>query len=167
MRHPLDRFLQTHPLGVALATGWHVRMEFLRRYGALACLPDLPAKAGVWDRGEPVVAVTLARLKLPQLPRFLKWGKPVERLVVSHAGATIALAAMRPPRHFSTFSIWRSVEEMTAMVHGHSDVPNKEVHAAAMREQARHDFHHESAFMRFRPLAEHGRWQGRERLVPG
>ncbi|TIC88658.1 hypothetical protein E8D34_03000 [Nocardioides sp. GY 10113] len=163
----LDRFLEHHPLGIALSTGWHVRMEFLRRYGTLACLPDLPTKAGDWDRGEPVVAVTLARLQLPQLPRFLKWGKPVERLVVSHPGATIALAAMRPPRHFSTFSIWRSVEEMTAMVHGHSDVENREVHAAAMREQARRDFHHESAFMRFRPLAEHGRWQGRDRLLPG
>ena len=163
----LDRFLESHPLGIALSTGWHVRMDFIRRYGALACFPDLPMKSGGWDQDEPVVAVTLARLKLPQLPRFLKWGKPVERLVVSHPGVTVAVAAMRPPRHFSTFSIWRSVEEMTAMVHGHSDVPNREVHAAAMREQARSDFHYESAFMRFRPLSEHGRWQGRGRLLPG
>lgn len=162
----LDRFLEVHPLGAALATGWHVRMQFLRRYGGLACLPDLPVKADRWDREEPVVAVTLARLKLPQLPRFLKWGKPVERLVMSHPGASIALAAMRPPRHFSTFSIWQSIEQMTEMVHGHSDVPNAAVHAAAMTEQRRHDFHHESAFMRFRPISEYGRWQGRDRLLP-
>ena len=73
---------------------------------------------------------------------------------------------MRPPRHFSTFSIWRSVDEMTAMVHGHSEVPDATVHAEAMREQARLDFHHESAFMRFRPVSEHGSWAGRDRLLP-
>jgi len=162
----LDRFLDGHRFGVELSTGWHVRMEFLRRYGALACFPDLPMRAGNWDNQEPAVAVTLARLKLPQLPRFLKWGKPVERLVVSHPGACIALAAMRPPRHFSTFSIWRTIEEMTEMVHGNSDIPNAAVHAAAMREQVRLDFHHESAFMRFRTLSEHGHWQGRNRLLP-
>lgn len=162
----LDRFLTADPWGSALATGWHVRMEFLRRYGGLACLPDLPPRVGRWTGEEPVVAVTLARLRLSQLPRFLAWGKPVERLVVSHPGTTIALAAMRPPRHFSTFSIWRSVEEMTAMVHGRSDAPEPGVHAAAMREQARRDFHLESAFMRFRPLSEHGRWQGRSGFLP-
>ena len=35
----LDRFLTRHPLGTALADGWHVRMDFLRRFGALACFP--------------------------------------------------------------------------------------------------------------------------------
>jgi hypothetical protein len=33
-----------------------------------------------------------------------------------------------------------------------------------MVEQRRKDFHHESAFMRFRPLSEHGTWQGRRML---
>jgi hypothetical protein len=162
----LDRFLVDHPLGAQLATGWHVRMEFLRRYGSLACFSDLPERVGTWVPEESVVAVTLARLKLPELPRFLKWGKPVERLVVSHPGACVALAAMRPPRHFSTFSIWRSIKEMTAMVHGSSDLPNAAVHAAAMAEQSRRDFHLESAFMRFRPLSEQGQWQGRGQLLP-
>lgn len=142
-------------------------MHFLRRYGALQCLADLPVRAGDWDGGEPVVAVTLARLRLRHLGRFLRWGKPVERLVRDHPGTTVALAAMRPPRHFSTFSIWRSVDEMTAMVHGHSTGRDATVHADAVREQARLEFHHESAFMRFRPVSEHGTWEGRDRLVPG
>ncbi|MGL5811702.1 MAG: hypothetical protein ACRCYQ_17310 [Nocardioides sp.] len=162
----LDRFLDGHRFGAALSAGWHVRLEFLRRYGTLACLADLPVRSGAWDKAEPVVAVTLARLKLPHLPRFLSWGKPVERLVVSHPAARLAVAAMRPPRHFSTFSIWRTIEEMTAMVHGTSDVPNAEAHAVAMREQRRLNFHRESAFMRFRPLSEHGRWQGPSHFLP-
>lgn len=163
----LDRFLERDRLGCELAAGWHVRMQFLRRYGAVACLADLPVKAGDWDAEEPVVAVTLARLALPNLPRFLKWGKPVERLVADHPATTLALAAMRPPRTFSTFSVWQSVREMTEMVHGRSDVPGAGRHVVAMQEQRRKEFHHESAFMRFRPLAEHGEWQGRRGIVPG
>ena len=169
----LDRFLTRHPLGTALADGWHVRMDFLRRFGALACFPDLPGRSGSWVQDEPVVAVTLARLRLPELPRFLRWGKPVERLVVDHPGTALALAAMRPPRHFSTFSLWRSVADMDAMVHGHGpDVPgpggpvSAGVHTHAMAEQRRRDFHLESAFMRFRPRSEHGSWRGRSGWLP-
>ncbi|RJS46278.1 hypothetical protein [Nocardioides cavernaquae] len=163
----IDRFLDHDRLGRRLADGWHVRLEFLRKYGDVACLPDLPTKAGSWDPEEPVVAVTLARLSLGNLPRFLKWGKPVERLVADHPATTLALAAMRPPGNFSTFSVWRSVREMTEMVHGRSDVPDARRHAAAMEEQRRRDFHRESTFMRFRPLSEHGEWQGRTGIVPG
>lgn len=161
----LERFLAHDRLGRQLAGGWHVRLQFLRRYGQLAALPDLPPRAGRADPEEPIVAVTLARLKLPELFRFLRWGRPVERLVANHPGTTFATAALRPPRTFSTFSVWRTVREMTEMVHGHSDVPEAHTHAVAMAEQQRKDFHHESAFMRFRPLSEHGTWQGR-RLLP-
>jgi hypothetical protein len=162
----LEAFLGEHPLGRRLGDGWHVRLQFLRRYGAVACLPDLPPVAGEWDPEEPIVAVTLARLNLPNLPRFLAWGKPVERLVRDHPGQTLALAAFRPPRTFSTFSVWRSVREMTDMVHGRSEVQDPGRHAAAMAEQRRLEFHRESAFMRFRPLSEHGAWQGRTGIVP-
>ncbi len=161
----LERFLAEDDLGRRLGDGWHVRLQYLRRYGEVAALAGLPVQAGRSDPDEPIVAVTLARLKLPELPRFLKWGRPVERLVAHHPGTTFATAAMRPPRTFSTFTIWRSVRAMTDMVHGRSAVPQPERHAVAMAEQHRRDFHHESAFMRFRPLSEHGTWEGR-RLLP-
>ena len=163
----LDTFLADDRLGRRLARGWHVRLEFLRRFGAVAALPDLPEVAGRWDPEEPVVAVTLARLALPNLPRVLRWGKPVERLVRDHPANTLALASFRPPRTFSTFSVWRSIREMTDMVHGRSDVTDPSSHAVAMAEQRRRDFHRESTFMRFRPLSEHGAWQGRRGIVPG
>lgn len=161
----LVRYLADDGFGQRLAQGWHVRLEYLRRYGEIAALAPLPLKAGSWDPEEPIVAVTLARLKLPELPRFLKWGKPVERLVAGHPAAVFSTAAVRPPHTFSTFSIWRTVREMTEMVSGRSDVSERPAHAVAMTEQRRREFHHESAFMRFRPLSEHGTWQG-ERLVP-
>jgi hypothetical protein len=161
----LTTFLADHHLGRDLAAGWHVRMEFLRRWSRLAALPDLPARAGEWDASEPVVAVTLARMRLPEVPRFLKWGKPVERLVRDHPGTTLALAAMRPPRTISTFSVWQSVREMEEMVRGHSPVAEPDRHAAAMVERRRRDFHHEFATLRFRPLSEHGAWQGQSGFI--
>lgn len=162
----VDRFLAEDPLGRELNQGWHVRLEFLRRWSSLAALPGLPVRAGEWQQDEPVVAVTLARMRMGEVPRFLRWGKPVERLVRDHPGTTLALAAFRPPRTIVTFSVWRTVREMEEMVRGHSAVPDPERHAAAMTERERRDFHHEFATYRFRPLAEHGAWQGRTHIVP-
>jgi hypothetical protein len=162
----LERFLAQDPLGRRLAEGWHVRLQYLRRWSTLAALPGLPARAGAWDQDEPVVAVTVARMRLTEVPRFLRWGKPVERLVRDHPGATLALAAVRPPRTISTFSVWRTVREMEEMVRGRSAVADPERHAAAMSERARRDFHHEFATYRFRPLSEHGAWEGRTGIVP-
>jgi hypothetical protein len=160
----LERFLADEPLGRRLASGWHVRMTYLRRFGSIAALGDLPAVAGEWDDDEPIVAVTVARLRMPEVPRFLRWGKPVELLIANHPAAVFSTGAHRPPRTISTFSIWRTVREMSEMVHGHSDVAHAEVHQVAMAEQRRKDFHHESAFMRFRPLSEHGTWKGQQLL---
>ncbi|QZY28266.1 hypothetical protein [Nocardioides coralli] len=162
----IDQFLADHPLGRHLAVGWHVRLEFLRRWSALAALPDLPRRAGTWSQDEPVVAVTVARMRLPEVPRFLRWGKPVERLVRDHPGTTLALAAVRPPRTISTFSVWRTVAEMEEMVHGRSSVTEPDRHAVAMAERRRRDFHHEFATYRFRALSEHGSWEGRTGIVP-
>ena len=163
----LAQFLARDPLGRALAGGWHLRLEFMRRWSSIAALPDLPVRAGRWQQDEPVVAVTLARMRLPELPRFLRHGRPVERLVRDHPAVSLAVAALRPPRTISTFSVWRTVREMEEMVHGRSAVPDPDRHASAMRERARRDFHHEFATFRFRALSEHGAWEGRTGIVPG
>lgn len=163
----IDEFLAGS--GARFAAGWHVRMTFLRRWSTLAALPDLPQQADASDDDEPVVVVTLARMRLPEVPRFLTWGKPVERLVRDHPEATLALAAMRPPRSISTFSIWHSVRAMTDMVHGRgaaAGVIEPARHADAMAERRRRDFHREFATYRFRPLSEHGSWDGRTGYVP-
>ena len=162
----LERFLARDALGRSLASGWHVRLEYLRRWSSIAALPGLPVRAGSWDQDEPVVAVTLARMRIPEIPRFLHHGRPVERLVRDHPGVTLAVAGFRPPRTISTFTIWHSARRMVEMVHGHSRVPDPTRHVDAMRERERRDFHHEFATFRFRPLSEHGSWDGRTGLVP-
>ncbi len=162
----LDAFLADHRLGRRLAAGWHLRLEFLRRWGGVRGLDDLPELAGRSAPGEPVVAVTLARSRLTELPRFVRWGRPVERQVRDAPGVTLALAAMCPPATFSTISVWRSAREMTDMVFGRSPDPAAGRHLRAMAERDRRDFHHEFTTLRFRPLSEHGSSAGRTGIVP-
>lgn len=162
----IDEFLAGTWLGRVLATGWHVRLAFQRRWGYVSAFDGLPESVGEQDPAAPVVAVTLARMKLPQVPRFIRWGHPVEALVRDHPGATLAIAAMRLPRTVSTFSVWKSQREMVDMVRGHSRVPRPERHAAAMVERERKDFHFEFTTLRFRPIAEYGSWQGQTQIIP-
>lgn len=162
----IDEFLSSNWLGRAFAAGWHVRLEFLRRWGYVSAFDKLPEPVGAQDPAAPVVAVTLARMKLPQVPRFIRWGKPVEELVRDHPGTTLAIAAMRLPRTVSTFSVWTSQQEMVDMVRGYSSVPQPERHAAAMSERQRKDFHFEFTTLRFSPMAEYGNWEGRTHIVP-
>jgi hypothetical protein len=162
----IDEFLASTGLGQALATGWHVRLAFQRRWGYVSAFDGLAESVGEQDPAAPVVAVTLARMKLPQVPRFIHWGKPVEELVRDHPGTTLAIAAMRLPRTVSTFSVWTSQQAMVDMVRGHSAVPRPERHSAAMAERQRKDFHFEFTTLRFRPIAEYGNWEGRTHIVP-
>jgi hypothetical protein len=162
----LDAWLADDPAGRRWAEGWHVRLELLRRWGHVAALDGLPEQAGDHDPSEPVVAVTLARLRLPQVPRFIRWGRHVEAQVRDDPGQVLALAAGAPPRTVSTFSVWRSAQAMTDMVAGRSDGPGARRHVEAMAERRRADFHREFTTLRFRCVEEHGSWQGRTAIVP-
>ena len=159
-------FLASHPFGRRLSDGWHVRLEFVRRWGEVQEFAGLPEVAGHLGADEPVVAVTLARLRLPELARFIHWGRPVERQVRDHPESTLSTAAIRLPRTVSTFSIWTSTSAMTGMVFGRGQGESGRRHVGAMAERERRDFHHEFTTLRFRPLSEHGTWQGRERYIP-
>lgn len=162
----LDSFLTTSRLGKVFASGWHVRLEFVRQWGHIAELPPMVVSPGSHDLtlDDPVVAITVARLRLPQARRFVRFGKPVERLVRDNAHATLALAAARPLRTLSTFTVWQSLRAMLAMVHGSSG--GGTAHSIAMAERDRKDFHHGFKTLRFRCIAEHGRWRGRGDYVP-
>jgi hypothetical protein len=162
----IDRFLHSNGLGRALSQGWHVRMEFLRRWGYIRELEGLSPVAADHGAHLPVVAVTLARLRVSQTVRFIRWGKPVEEQVRDDPAITIALAAMRPVGTLATFSIWRTQQAMTEMVHGRGNSRLADRHAKAMQERVRKDFHYEFTTMRFRPLSEQGSWQGHDRLLP-
>ena len=162
----IDAFLSDTRPGQAFQRGWHVRLAFARRWGSVRELDPITQGTEELEPSLPVVALTLARMRLTQVPRFIRWGRPVEELVRDHPGRTLAMAAMRLPRTVSTFSVWRSQRDMLDMVRGHSQVPRPERHAVAMVERNRKDFHFEFTTLRFRPLSEHGEWEGRSRIVP-
>lgn len=162
----IDRFLESNRMGEILAKGWHTRLAFLRQWGTISAfnISDEPLASNVPD--EPVVAVTLARMKLPEIPRFIHWGRPVEKLVRDHPGALFSTASIRLPRTVSTFSIWKSQQEMMDMVRGNSAVPHRDRHVNAMKERERKDFHFEFTTLRFKPISEFGEWNGRTNYIP-
>lgn len=156
----IDRFLENEALGKELATGWHIRLSFLRQWGSIDGFVIPETSNDTTDPHATVVAVTLARMKLLQVPRFIRWGRPVEKLVRDHPKKNLALAATRLPRTVSTFSIWKSEQEMVKMVHGHSMVSQPKRHADAMKERDRKDFHIRFTTLRFKPISESGSWEG-------
>lgn len=112
----------------------------------------------------PVVAVTIVRMKPFAVPRFIHWGRPVEKLVRDHPGTTLSLASVKFPNTVSTFSIWKIEKEMTNMVRGHSEVEKRKRHSDAMKERERKNFHFEFTTLRFKPLSEFGKWKGQSNL---
>ncbi len=156
----IDDFLNRTPLGNVFSKGWHLRMSFLRRWGSVREFADLPEDTGDYDPLAPVAAFTLARLKIPEVPRFIRWGKPVEELIRDHPESSFALAAIRFPRSVATFSMWKSQQAMTDMVQGRGEVEGPDRHAVAMQERDRRDFHREFTTLRFKPLSEHGAREG-------
>lgn len=156
----LENFLKNHSTGKIVQKGWHVQLKFVRKWGSISKF-DIPENESVTDVQESrVVAVTLARMRFLQIPRFIRWGRPTEQLVRDHPGKIVSLASISLPNLVSTFSIWKNQEEMTNMVHGHSHVNEPKRHSDAMKERTRKDFHYEFITLRFIPIAEFGEWKG-------
>jgi hypothetical protein len=157
----LDRFLAGHPFAERLAGGWHARLEPLRCFGTWAGMSGLPERELPVKGDEPVASLTLGRLRLARTPAFLHSALPAER-DASEDPAVLAVTGFgrfTPPRLVSTFSIWRSADAMRAYAFDKSGS-----HQAAVKVDRAHPFHSESAFIRFRPYASQGSWDGRNPL---
>jgi hypothetical protein len=158
--HAVDRFLTEHRLAAALAGGWHSRLEPLRAFGAFPGLPpDVPRPRVVAHEG-PAVVLTLGRLRLTQAVRFLKASNKAENGVVGADGLIWATGMARPP-FVGTCSLWESDEALSAYAYWSDAGP----HPAAIAEDRAKPFHHQSAFIRFRPYASAGRWDGSDPLA--
>jgi len=162
----LENYLEQDPFGKTLSKGWHVRLSFIREWGKFSDFKIPVDKDKLDSPNSPVVAVTIARMKPFEVPRFIHWGRPVEKLVRDHSGTTLALASVKFPNTVSTFSIWKTEKEMTNMVRGHSVIKNPKRHSNAMKERERKDFHFEFTTLRFKPLSEFGKWKGQSNFIP-
>lgn len=152
----LDRFLAANPID-----GYHVRMRPTRIVGAWPEMPGLPAEEVPMDGSEPAAVLTLGRPRLLRLPPFIRTSRPAEHLAVGHPAMVAGTAAARLPRFVATFSIWRTVSEMRDYALGRPD-PS---HLNAIKADRANTFHHQEAFVRFRPYASSGTWDGRDPLA--
>ncbi|MFP5389271.1 MAG: spheroidene monooxygenase [Thermoleophilia bacterium] len=157
----LDDFLRgDHPLAGQLVSGWHSRLEPLRVSGAWPAIPGLPGRQLAVADDEPVAVLTLGRPRLTRLRPFLGSARPAEAEVVGAPGLLASIGLARPPRLVSTFSLWSSAAAMRDYSY-----PDGGAHMAAVRADRERPFHHESAFIRFRPYASAGSWDGRDPLA--
>jgi hypothetical protein len=157
----LDAFLAGHPLAERLAHGWRVRLQPTRMVGAWSQFHGLLAGEESMGDEEPAAVLTLGRLRLSQGLRFLRASAAAEELAERDPALLAATGLARPPALVATFSLWRSVAAMRAYADGDSD-PG---HRAAVTAHVARPFHHESAFVRFRPYRAEGVWDGRDPLA--
>jgi hypothetical protein len=156
----LDAFSQSHSVAAHLAGGWQVRLQPLRVFGRWAGMPGLPARALPVGDEEPVAVLTLGRLRLRRIGPFRRSAAPAESAAIDDPALLAGIGLARPPRLVATFSLWRSSAAMReyATVAGGA-------HSAAVEADRAQPFHHESAFVRFRPYASRGSWNGRDPLA--
>ncbi len=155
----LDEFSLRHALAERFAGGWTVRLEPLRVSGFWSGMPDLPTQERAVDDAEPVAVLTLGQLRLGRIGPFLRSSGPAEGEAVSHPALLASTGLTRPPHLVSTFSLWRSTAEMREYAYA-----RKGAHQAAVRADRARPFHHQSAFIRFRPYASTGSWEGSDPL---
>lgn len=157
----LDAFCADHPVGRRLASGWQVRLQPLHVYGTWPGLTGLPSGEIEVGDEEPVAVLTLGRPRLRRLPDFLRASARAEAEAIADPNVLALIGLARPPRLVATFSLWRNVEAMRAYARGRSNG----AHPAATKTDRANPFHHESAFIRFRPYASRGSWDGRDPLA--
>lgn len=156
----LDSFLQLNQFGRRLNQGWHIRLELMRKWGNYSKFNETP-KLNPIQQENKVIGFTIASMDFSQLPRFIKWGKPVEDLVKNHPKSPFARASINFTGIISTFSIWETAQDMSDMVKGHSKTKAPTRHIDAMKAREQKDFYREFSTYRFHPLAEFGQWKGK------
>lgn len=154
----INDFLTKNKLGKELAKGSHLRLKLTRQWGYVSGFAPDDLEGTVEDKNATVVAITVARMKFLQIPRFIKWGRPVEKLVRDHPGVLFATASIRFPHTISTFSIWKTQKDMLDMVRGHGKIDQPHRHIDAMKERERKDFHYEFTTLRFSVISAFGEW---------
>jgi hypothetical protein len=159
-RH-LDDFLANHPVAKRLSGGWHVRLDPLRVSGVWSDLPDLSRREVAIDPQEPVAVLTLGRLQASRVLPFRRVSAAAEVRALAAPGLLAATGLARPPHLVATFSLWQTAAQMREYAYGR----NAPEHMNAVRADKGRPFHHESAFLRFRPYAAHGDWDGRNPLA--
>jgi hypothetical protein len=158
----LGAFESTHPTAAALAGGLAMRLAPLRAFGSWPGLDvDVPKTRRV-DYDGPAVVLTLARMRLSQAVRFLRTSAKAEAATAGAPGLLWATALARPP-FVATCSLWESSEAIATYAFDDANA----AHPSAIRADRTKPFHHEQAFIRFRPIAVRGSLGGTNPMRAG
>jgi hypothetical protein len=95
-----------------------------------------------------------------RIPRFLRTSSKAEARVVGAPGVIWATALARPP-FFATCSLWESTDALSEYAYGSTEPT---AHPDAIAVDRATPFHHQSAFIRFRPYRSQGHLDGRNPL---
>lgn len=157
----IDRFLADDPLAAKFASGWHVRLAPLRAYGTWPGFPreEVTDQRHVDHEGR-VAAITMGRLRTSQAIRFLRASAKAEGAVLEAPGVVFATGLARPPSFVSTFSLWESTRALSTYAYGSKEP----AHPDAIANGHAKPFHHQQAFIRFRPYASQGKLDGKNPL---
>ncbi|MFG2139071.1 spheroidene monooxygenase [Streptomyces sp. NPDC048650] len=167
----LDRFLAEDRAARRLAHGWQVRLRPIRVLGEWGPMPvelatGAPSATGPDANGPdepdgPVAVLTLGRLRLRRAVPFLRANSRASGRAAADPALLASVALARPPRFVATFSLWRSVADMSRYAYG----PARPGHKEAIEGHRAKPFHHEAAFVRCRPYGARGLLDGREPLA--
>lgn len=157
----IDAFEAEHPVAEAMADGWRVRLEPLRRWGSWPGLPEsLPTERNVGtELPGPFAVLTLARTRMSRIVRFLRTSQPAEAAALRAPGFIWGTAVAMPP-FFATVSLWENTRAVSTYAYGRS----QPAHHDAIEVDKAKPFHRESAFVRFRPYASSGSLGGKNAL---
>lgn len=158
----IDAFEAEHPVALAMSSGWRIRLEPLRGSGSWPGLPEsLPTErsAGADDLAGPFAVLTLARTRMSRIVRFLRTSQPAETAAVTAPGFLWGTAVVLPP-FFATVSLWESSRALSTYAYGRS----QPAHHDAIEVDKAKPFHHDAAFVRFRPYASSGALGGKNPL---
>lgn len=156
----LEEFSRRHSVARPFASGWEVRLRPLRVSGAWAGMPGLPEHPLPVEDSEPIGILTLGRLRLRRTSAFRRSAGPAEAAALASPALLAGIGLARLPRLVATFTLWGQAAAMRAFAYT-GGAP----HRAAIDADRSRPFHHESAFVRFRPYASRGSWDGRDPLA--
>jgi hypothetical protein len=141
--------------------GLHAVLEPLRIHGSWPGVPEDLSRSRQAHHEGPAVVLTLARFRFPRAPAFFRTSLLAEQPLREAAGLRWATGLAKPP-FVATASIWESTEAILDYAYG----PEGSGHADAISANRARPFHHQSAFIRFRPLRLAGSLSGRNPLAP-
>ena len=159
----IQQFLQHHSIGKIINQGWSIHMGMIRKWGNYKRFHS-ENTTNNYSINQPIIGFTIADMAITQIPRFIRWGKPVEALVKNHPNCLFSTASIRFSKTISTFSIWENEKAMADMVNGHSKVDAPKRHLNAMKEREHQDFYTQFSTFRFYPIAEYGTLNGKQIL---